>query len=194
MSKVRNFLTDEQKAQIRGLYVDGGYTCKEIGEMFGVGEKQVWRNVTLMKLTELECEKHNAEYRKRHQHKRGGRKVAHRVEEVKVHPHKNKLTDVQKERVNALHDHGKTFDQIARLMGIGREQCRKSYNRNAKKHENGFYASSKWCSGCMYFGKFGRTPCCDYTYLTGHAKLREGEPACTCRYKTIGKRPKVEEE
>lgn len=124
MSKIRHFMTDEQIAQIRGLYVDEGYTCKEIGDMFGVGEKQVWFKVNAMKLNELECDRHYAEYKKRHQHRRGGRKMKHRADEVRIRPHKIRLTETQKARIIMLHDFGKTFEEIARLMGIGKEQCR----------------------------------------------------------------------
>lgn len=186
-------LTQEQEAQVRDLYVIDGHSCEEIGKMFGCSEVVVWRRISELGLTQEEKEQHLEARRKIRP--KITRKREKRVDGLKILPHKNRLTDSQKERVIMLHDNGKTFDQIARLMGIGREQCRISYSRNAKKrHESGFYASSKWCSGCMYFGRLGSTPCCDYTYLTGHAKLREGEPACTCRYKEIGKRPKVEEE
>lgn len=106
-----------------------------------------------------------------------------------------KITPAEIQLIIKLHDNDqKSFMQIGKILNRSSEKVRKEYIKNATFTEDGFYASSKWCSGCMYFGSLGSTPCCDYTYLTGHAKKREGEPACTCRYKTIGKRPKVEEE
>lgn len=155
-------LSDEQKAQVRIMYVDGGMTYSEIGKAFGVCKN------TAMKCMEPgvsrdEYEKHRENYLKSHPGAWAKKEPAKQSEPIESEP-----------------------VQIV---------VREIIETKSITETDGFCVANEWCKGCMYYGRLGAIRCCDYTYLTGHAKKIEGEPACTCRYKTIGKRPKeVDEE
>jgi len=112
------------------------------------------------------------------------------------------------EQIIRMRKEGATIFQISMRTGINARSVMYHIRKNDPYHrllhnrlnENGamptkseeaWIVKPEYCKGCIYFGKLGSTDCCDYTFLTGHA--RHEMPSVCTRKKMKSRRGRTED-